>query len=131
MHGFDASLLEVVGITRVMRRRKKGKRDEAQSSLDAFTNAPSESKSEQPTPVVPSMPDLDALARADEKIRNAELENKAKTEEKEDINPLQTFSMPSMEQSKPQITSSTDVIYHDLGELYPNPPILRSDNGMV
>ena len=121
----------MTGITRIMRRGKKGKRDEAQSSLDAFTNAPSEPKSEQAQPVVPSMPDLDALARADEKIRNAELENKAKTEEKEDINPLQTFSMPSMEQSKPQITSSTDVIYHDLGELYPNPPILRSDKGMV
>ena len=77
------------------------------------------------------MPDLDALARADEKIRNAELEKDSELEEKDEVNPLQTFSMPSMEQSKPQITSSTDVLYHDLGELYPNPPILTTENGMV
>ncbi len=114
-----------------MRRGKKGKRDEAQSSLDAFTNAPSEPKKEQPKPVVPSMPDLDALARADEKMKNSGREEREKTEEKDDVHPLQTFSMPSMEQSNPQITSSSDVLYHDLGELYPNPPILPSDNGMV
>jgi len=114
-----------------MRRGKKGKRDEAQSSLDAFTNAPSEPKKEQPKPVVPSMPDLDALARADEKMKNSGRDEREKTEEKDDVHPLQTFSMPSMEQSNPQITSSSDVLYHDLGELYPNPPILPSDNGMV
>ena len=117
--------------TSAMRRGKKGKRDEAQSSLDAFTSAPSEPKSTPPKPVIPSMPDLDALARADEKIRNAELEKDSELEEKDEVNPLQTFSMPSMEQSKPQITSSTDVLYHDLGELYPNPPILTTENGMV
>lgn len=121
----------MTGHTRVMRRGKKGKRDEAQSSLDAFTNAPSEPKPKQPKPVVPPMPDLDALARADEKMKNTERDKTAETEEREDVHPLQTFSMPSMEQSKPQITSSSDVIYHDLGELYPNPPILSSDNGMV
>lgn len=118
-------------ITCAMRRGKKGKRDEAQSSLDAFTNAPDEPSPTQVKPVIPSMPDLDALARADEKMRNAELEMRTELEDKEDVNPLQTFSMPSMEQSKPQITSSTDVVYHDLGELYPNPPILASQNGMV
>ena len=42
------------------------------------------------------MPDLDALARADEKIRNAELEKDSELEEKDVVNPLQTFSMPSM-----------------------------------
>ena len=117
--------------TSAMRRGKKGKRDEAQSSLDAFTSAPSEPKSTPPKPVIPSMPDLDALARADEIIRNAELEKDSELEEKDVVNPLQTFSMPSMEQSKPQITSSTDVLYHDLGELYPNPPILTTESGMV
>jgi hypothetical protein len=57
-----------------MRRRKKGKRDEAQASLDAFTQpaptptAPSE-PSEPLAPSVPSMPDLDVLAKADEMLR--------------------------------------------------------------
>ena len=114
-----------------MRRGKKGKRDEAQSSLDAFTNVPSEPNSVQPKPVVPSMPDLDALARADEKMRNAEMESVSESEIKDDAKPLQTFSMPSMEQQTPQIATSSEVIYHDLGELYPNPPILGSQDGMV
>lgn len=127
----NASLLEVTSLTCAMRRGKKGKRDQAQSSLDAFTNVPTEPKSMQPKPIVPPMPDLDALARADEKMKNAEAEDVSEKETNEDVKPLQTFSMPSMEQSKPQVTPSSDVIYHDLGELYPNPPILESENGMV
>ena len=128
---FDGSLLEVTVTSRVMRRGRKGKRDEAQSSLDAFTNVQKEPKPTQPQPVVPSMPDLDALARADEKLRSAEMESVPETENQDDVKPLQTFSMPSMEQPKQQISTSSDVIYHDLGELYPNPPILSSHNGMV
>tara|TARA_B110000444_G_scaffold130745_1_gene122941 strand:- start:10501 stop:11250 length:750 start_codon:yes stop_codon:yes gene_type:complete len=115
-----------------MRRGKKGKRDEAQSSLDAFTNAAAEAEvNSVPEPVVPAMPDLDALARADEQIRQAEEESVYQQEMKDEVKPLQTFSMPSMEHSQPQVTPSSDVIYHDLGELYPNPPLLDSDNGMV
>tara|TARA_B110000495_G_scaffold108627_1_gene93906 strand:- start:393 stop:1019 length:627 start_codon:yes stop_codon:yes gene_type:complete len=112
-----------------MRRGKKGKRDEAQSSLDAFAKVHSESEeSTAPEPTVPSMPDLDALARADEKIREEE-ENIVAT--KEEMKPLRTFDMPSMEMTQPQSTPSAEVIYHDLGVLYPNPPILDSSNGMV
>ena len=115
-----------------MRRGKKGKRDEAQSSLDAFANV--QSKSDEPLtpePVVPSMPNLDALARADEKMREAEEELISAQEAKEELKPLRTFNMPSMENNHPQATPATEVIYHDLGELYPNPPILDSENGMV
>jgi SepF-like predicted cell division protein (DUF552 family) len=115
-----------------MRRGKKGKRDEAQSSLDAFANV--QSKSDElltPEPVVPSMPNLDALARADEKMREAEEELISAQEAKEELKPLRTFNMPSMENNHPQATPATEVIYHDLGELYPNPPILDSENGMV
>jgi len=115
-----------------MRRGKKGKRDEAQSSLDAFANRPSESD-ELPAPelIVPSMPDLDALARADEKIRVAEEGIVSTQESKDEIKPLRTFNMPSMDQTQPQATPDAEVIYHDLGELYPNPPILDNGNGMV
>ncbi|MEZ8008595.1 MAG: hypothetical protein QMC65_03015 [Candidatus Poseidoniaceae archaeon] len=112
-----------------MRRGKKGKRDEAQSSLDAFAKVHSESEeSTAPEPTVPSMPDLDALARADEKIREEE-ENIVAT--KEEMKPLRTFDMPSMEMTQPRSTPSAEVIYHDLGALYPNPPILDSSMGMV
>jgi len=115
-----------------MRRGKKGKRDEAQSSLDAFANRPSDAD-ELPAPelIVPSMPDLDALARADEKIRVAEEGIVSTQESKDEIKPLRTFNMPSMDQTQPQATPDAEVIYHDLGELYPNPPILDNGNGMV
>ncbi len=115
-----------------MRRGKKGKRDEAQSSLDAFSKVQSEpEEGTAPEPIIPSMPDLDALARADEKIREQE-ENIAATEEiKQEMKPLRTFDMPSMEMTQSQATPSTEVIYHDLGVLYPNPPLLDSSSGMV
>lgn len=115
-----------------MRRRKKGKRDKAQSSLDAFTNRPSDAD-EPPAPElsVPSMPDLDALARADEKIRVVEEGIVSAQESKEEMKPLRTFNMPSMDQTQSQVTPVAEVIYHDLGELYPNPPILDNGNGMV
>jgi hypothetical protein len=115
-----------------MRRGKKGKRDEAQSSLDAFANHPSEPDELPATEqIIPSMPDLDALARADEKIRAAEEGIVFAQESKEEMKPLRTFNMPSMEQTQPQATPDAEVIYHDLGELYPNPPILDTGNGMV
>ena len=58
--------------------RKKTKEDEHQSSLDSFANAD-----------VPTMPDLDNLAKADKIIRQ---------EKNESINDdaLNTFSMPSI-----------------------------------
>ena len=115
-----------------MRRGKKGKRDEAQSSLDAFANVqPEPEEKPVPKPVVPSMPDLDALARADEKIRAAQEDIASAEEANEEMKPLRTFNMPSMEKNQPQTTPASEVIYHDLGELYPNPPILDSGNGMV
>ena len=115
-----------------MRRGKKGKRDEAQSSLDAFTDVqPGSEELPAPEPVVPSMPDLDALARADEKIREAEEDIISAQEAKEEVKPLRTFNMPSMGMVQSQPTPAAEVIYHDLGELYPNPPILDSENGMV
>jgi SepF-like predicted cell division protein (DUF552 family) len=77
------------------------------------------------------MPDLDALARADEKIREEEENIVATKEAKEEMKPLRTFDMPSMEMTQPRSTPSAEVIYHDLGALYPNPPILDSSMGMV
>ncbi|MBT61571.1 MAG: hypothetical protein CMA63_08510 [Euryarchaeota archaeon] len=116
-----------------MRRGRRAKKDEAQSSLDAFTTQAHES-SEPPKekqPIVPSMPDLDALARADE-ILKEELNELSEPHSAEDeASPLRTFSMPSMDSRKEPSTPAAEVIYHDLGNMYPNPPILDSDNGLV
>jgi hypothetical protein len=75
-----------------MRRRKKGKRDEAQSSLDAFTQ-PSEPAESPTEPTVPSMPDLDVLTKADEMLRQEDQAAQAGVEVDE---PLRSFEMPSM-----------------------------------
>ena len=80
-----------------MRRRRKGKKDDAQSSLDAFTNLGPDSEAEMPT-IVPSMPDLDALTRADEKARETSVDVDSPVLEPESSQPLRTFNMPSMDQ---------------------------------
>ncbi|MDA9829674.1 hypothetical protein N9C12_08330, partial [Candidatus Poseidoniaceae archaeon] len=80
-----------------MRRRRKGKKDEGQSSLDAFTNTEPVPKKES-VRVVPSMPDLDALTRADEKARQITEQAETSVPETEGSKPLRTFSMPSMQQ---------------------------------
>ena len=115
-----------------MRRGKKGKRDEAQSSLDAFTNPqPQQKEKPEKDPVVPSMPDLDVLTRADEKIREAEEVADLASKDDGETAPLRTFNMPSMETNQTQISTENEVIYHDLGQLYPHPPILDNESGMV
>ena len=113
-----------------MRRRRKVKKDEAQSSLDAFTNTEPAPKKETFS-VVPSMPDLDALTRADEKAR--ELSEPAETSEIEtEVNqPLRTFTMPSMQHQQDVAAPEAEVIYHKLGEMYPHAPIIDSRHGLV
>jgi len=47
--------------------------------------------------------------------------------------PLRTFTMPSSQESKIQQPTPppSAEIYHDLGKMYPNPPIPMSNSGMV
>jgi hypothetical protein len=97
-----------------MRRRRKAKKDEAQSSLDAFTNIGADSETEMPT-IVPSMPDLDALTRADEKARETIGDVETSASEPEGRQPLRTFNMPSMEQQPTVAIPEAEVIYHKLG----------------
>lgn len=113
-----------------MRRRRKAKKDEAQSSLDAFTNIGADSETEMPT-IVPSMPDLDALTRADEKARETIGDVETSASEPEGRQPLRTFNMPSMEQQPTVAIPEAEVIYHKLGEMYPNAPIIDSQHGLV
>ena len=116
-----------------MRRRKKGKRDEAQASLDAFTQpaptptAPSE-PSEPAAPSVPSMPDLDVLAKADEMLRREDEARKAGVEVDA---PLRSFDMPSMHQQAPVAPPTMTAKFHDLGKRYAYPPIPAEGGGLV
>ncbi|MDA8616532.1 hypothetical protein N9L27_06890, partial [Candidatus Poseidoniales archaeon] len=116
-----------------MRRRKKGKRDEAQASLDAFTQpatpptAPSQPL-EPSSPSVPSMPDLDVLAKADEMIRREDEAAKAGVEVDAS---LRSFEMPSMQQQAATAPPTSTAKFHDLGKRYPYPPIPVEGGGLV
>lgn len=109
-----------------MRRRKARDRDEAQASLDAFTQ-PDEDSNQANEPTVPSMPDLDALTEAEEIIRQGE--DAAPTVK--DEAPLRSFDMPSMHAQKASVPVTSSALFHDLGKLYPNPPIPNEDGGLV
>ena len=98
-----------------MRRKKSAVKDESQSSLDAFSHAS-----------IPEMPDLDSLAKADEILK------KERTVESDDeTEGLKTFEMPSMSPTKEKAAAPSGLVYHDLGKMYPNPPIEDTDSGLV
>ena len=98
-----------------MRRKKVAEKDDAQSSLDSFS-----------TNNVPSMPDLDNLAKADKIMRK---EKQVSIDD--DTEGLKTFEMPSMQQVEQKSAAPTGLVYHDLEKMYPNPPIKDSNSGMV
>ena len=98
-----------------MRKKRGVEKDDAQSSLDAFSNVN-----------IPKMPDLDSLARAD-KILKKEI-NTTTDEETEGLN---TFEMPSMSPSEEKPAAPSGLIYHDLEKLYSSPPIKDSNSGLV
>ena len=96
-----------------MKRRKEN--DTRQSSLDSFANVE-----------LPSMPDLDKLAKADKMLKQADA-----GKQKNATSSLNTFEMPSMSGQKPKNQVPSTKIYHNLGNKYPDPPITSSDTGLV
>ena len=97
-----------------MARKRSSQPDEGQFSLDDFINQePVDAES------VPEMIDLSPQPKPVE----------AKTAESK---PLRTFTMPSSETAneQPPTPPSSD-IFHNLGKMYPNPPIPMDDSGMV
>jgi SepF-like predicted cell division protein (DUF552 family) len=96
-----------------MARKRSSQPDEGQFSLDDFMNQePADAEN------VPGMIDLSSSASSGQH-----------TEAK----PLRTFTMPSNEvavEQPPTPPPSSD-IYHDLGKMYPNPPIPMNNSGMV
>lgn len=97
-----------------MARRRSSQPDEGQFSLDDFMNQePADAEN------VPEM--IDLSSSTDSKEQHAEAK------------PLRTFTMPSNEvtvEQQPTPPPSSG-IYHDLGKMYPNPPIPMDNSGMV
>ena len=96
-----------------MKRKKDD--DPHQSSLDSFANIE-----------LPSMPDLDKLAKADKMLQqNTHDETGRKNQS------LNTFEMPSMSKSTKKNEVPSKLIFHNLGNKYPDPPITSNDTGLV
>ena len=96
-----------------MKRKKED--DPHQSSLDSFANIE-----------LPSMPDLDKLAKADKMLQQNNLNEAAKKEQS-----LNTFEMPSMSKSAKKNEVPSNLIFHNLGNKYPDPPITSYETGLV
>ncbi|MDP6866724.1 MAG: hypothetical protein QGG62_07275 [Candidatus Poseidoniaceae archaeon] len=97
-----------------MARKRSSQPDEGQFSLDDFIN--------QDPVDAESVPEMIDLSPQPEPVE-------AKTAESK---PLRTFTMPSSETAneQPPTPPSSD-IFHNLGKMYPNPPIPMDDSGMV
>ncbi len=96
-----------------MKRKKDD--DPHQSSLDSFANVD-----------LPSMPDLDKLAKADKMLKQNSQDNG-----KEKSKSLNTFEMPSMSKNAKKNEVPSKLIFHNLGNKYPDPPITSNETGLV
>ena len=96
-----------------MKRKKDD--DPHQSSLDSFANIE-----------LPSMPDLDKLAKADKMLQQDTHDETGIKDQS-----LNTFEMPSMSKSTKKNEVPSKLIFHNLGKKYPDPPITSNDTGLV
>ena len=95
--------------------KRKKDEDPHQSSLDSFANVD-----------LPSMPDLDQLAKADKILKeNSQEINKERSKS------LNTFEMPSMSKTAKKNEVPSKLIFHNLGNKYPDPPITSNETGLV
>lgn len=95
--------------------KRKKDEDPHQSSLDSFANVD-----------LPSMPDLDKLAKADKMLKENSQEN-----DKGRSKSLNTFEMPSMSKTAKKNEVPSKLIFHNLGNKYPSPPITTNETGLV
>ena len=98
-----------------MAKKRSSQPDEGQFSLDDFIN-------QEPVDAN-SVPEMIDLAPQPESVETKTTDSK----------PLRTFTMPSSEIAERQQPTPppSSGIYHDLGKMYPNPPIPMNDSGMV
>lgn len=95
--------------------KRKKDEDPHQSSLDSFANVD-----------LPSMPDLDKLAKADKMLKQNSKDN-----DKEKSKSLNTFEMPSMSKNAKKNEVPSKLIFHNLSNKYPDPPITSNETGLV
>ena len=95
--------------------KRKKDEDPHQSSLDSFAKVD-----------LPSMPDLDKLAKADKMLKQNSQDNG-----KEKSKSLNTFEMPSMSKNAKKNEVPSKLIFHNLGNKYPDPPITSNETGLV
>lgn len=110
-----------------MRRRKRKAKDEAQSSLDRFTQS---TPQEQDELDVPSMPDLDLLEAAEARLEAGVVAEEDTAQSPSEHGPRR-FSMPSAQSATARPLPSTTMTYHDLDVLYPNAPVPLYEGEMV
>jgi len=109
------SILEPSDVGLAMAKKRSSQPDEGQFSLDDFIN-------QEPVDAN-TVPEMIDLSPQPESVETKTTDSK----------PLRTFTMPSSEiaeQQQPTPPPSSG-IYHDLGKMYPNPPIPMNDSGMV
>ena len=109
-----------------VRRRRRKEKDEAQSSLDAFSQPVPQGQAPEPT--VPEMPDLDLLEAAEAKL------NEQPTTGAQPV-PTTTgprsFAMPSAASRPAPRMPRSEVTYHNLNQLYPHAPVPLFEGEMV
>ena len=98
-----------------MARKRPSQPEEGQFSLDDFIN-------KEPADAA-SVPEMIDLSPQPEPEKTQTVESK----------PLRTFTMPSNQESLEQQPTAppSSGIYHNLGKMYPNPPIPMENSGMV
>ena len=112
-----------------MRRRRRRQMDEAQSSLDRFTQGGEAERPAPAEPHVPPMPDLDILEAAEAKIDgNAHVIQSERVPQEDGP---RSFQMPSEHRHQVTPLPSTSVTYHDMGVLYPYAPVPLFEGEMV
>lgn len=109
-----------------VRRKRRKEKDEAQSSLDAFSQPSAEPP--LPLPSVPAMPDLDLLEAAEAKLEEQPL---AATQTSSITGGPRTFSMPSAAGTPTPRMPRGEVTYHNLGQLYRDAPVPLYEGEMV
>ncbi len=109
------SILEPSDVGLAMAKKRSSQPDEGQFSLDDFIN-------QEPVDAN-SVPEMIDLSPQPESVETKTTDSK----------PLRTFTMPSSEIAERQQPTPppSSGIYHDLGKMYPNPPIPMNDSGMV
>ena len=112
-----------------MRRRRRRQTDDAQSSLDRFTQDAEAGSSAPAEPHVPPMPDLDVLEAAEAKIDGNP--PSVQSEPLRQGDGPRSFQMPSEHRHQVTPLPSTSVTYHDMGVLYPNAPVPLYEGEMV